>query len=338
MQTNWCVILTSILLGVDSFTVQNKSILSKNYEKRNIDNTQTSGRTINKIALCSSLTATTMTHPAKQENKNENIQTNASRSASTNHLGLTIEQTKLVSSLNPEIYGPTFLIRFKELLAYKNKHASCAVPKRYKDNPTLGMFCFIRSNFVELFLCLFVCTHSVMYFFVRKIENKGNWVNKTRQMYRKYNEGKPSSMTPERIKILNDVAFIWSGSFDMNHDVANKFEHGDSIISNTKFTMQDQLWMNRYSKLKEYWMEGGNCYSNLRSSPYQKLSSWAMRQRREYHNLKRGEKSTMNPRRIELLEKIGFDWSPRETKWNARVKELIEYKKLHGDCLVRRGR
>ena len=91
-------------------------------------------------------------------------------------------------------------------------------------------------------------------------------------------------------------------------------------------------------KVKEYWMEGENCYSNLRSSPYQKLSSWAMRQRREYHNLKRGEKSTMNPRRIELLEKIGFDWSPRETKWNARVKELIEYKKLHGDCLVRRGR
>ena len=38
--------------------------------------------------------------------------------------------------------------------------------------------------------------------------------------------------------------------------------------------------------------------------------------------------------RIEQLESIGFAWDPREQAWDTRFKELVEYKKEHGNCNV----
>lgn len=49
----------------------------------------------------------------------------------------------------------------------------------------------------------------------------------------------------------------------------------------------------------------------------------------------------MNEERIALLEQIGFAWSARPPEesdsWNARYQELIEYRRVHGDCLVPRN-
>ena len=61
---------------------------------------------------------------------------------------------------------------------------------------------------------------------------------------------------------------------------------------------------------------------------------WAAKQRREYQKLKLGEKAGITQERVDLLDSIGFDWSPWETKWQLRVNELLEYKREHGDCLV----
>ena len=159
-------------------------------------------------------------------------------------------------------------------------------------------------------------------------------------MYRKYNEGKSSSMTLERIKVLDEVGFIWSGTMPMPMTVSIKGRNDDN---NHKFhvenqlTAQDQAWMNHYNKLKEYWHLNDKSYKNLKVSPqYSSLSSWIVRQRRENQNFKLGEKSTMTKDRIELLDRIDFDWSPRDTNWNIRIQELIEYKTLYGDCLVRK--
>lgn len=37
----------------------------------------------------------------------------------------------------------------------------------------------------------------------------GKWVNKQRQEYKLYTEGKHSQMTEERIRILNEIEFVW---------------------------------------------------------------------------------------------------------------------------------
>ena len=93
--------------------------------------------------------------------------------------------------------------------------------------------------------------------------------------------------------------------------------------------------MNQYEKLKKFWLLNERSYSKLKLSQHTKLSSWIVRQRREYQKFRSGTKSTMTDGRIHLLEEIGFDWSPRETNWNSRIRELEEYKKLNGNCLVR---
>ncbi len=196
---------------------------------------------------------------------------------------------------------------------------------------------------------------------------KGNWVNKTRQMYRKYREGKSSSMTPERIDVLNDIGFIWSGTLvnyandynnnmvrsndrvvidkggdNFHHDRMQKqqqqYQHFQQQQYQTYQTIQDQLWMKQYNTLRDFWIGNNKSYSSLRSpqhTKFKKLGSWIVRQRREYQNFKRGEKSTMNKERFDLLEEIDFDWSPRNTRWNKRIRELVEYKIEHGDCMVR---
>ena len=51
---------------------------------------------------------------------------------------LTQEQEAFILSLNPDIYGSPFLVKLGDLLKFKNIHGSCSVPKRYKQNPSLG--------------------------------------------------------------------------------------------------------------------------------------------------------------------------------------------------------
>jgi hypothetical protein len=35
------------------------------------------------------------------------------------------------------------------------------------------------------------------------------WVGRQRSLYKDYRDGKPSSLTPERISLLTDIDFVW---------------------------------------------------------------------------------------------------------------------------------
>ncbi|KAL7578734.1 hypothetical protein ACA910_015967 [Epithemia clementina (nom. ined.)] len=50
--------------------------------------------------------------------------------------------------------------------------------------------------------------------------------------------------------------------------------------------------------------------------------------------MQNSQESLMNKERRQLLETIGFDCDPLQTLWTKRYKELVEYAKRHGDCLV----
>lgn len=132
-------------------------------------------------------------------------------------------------------------------------------------------------------------------------------------------------MTPERIQILNKMGFAWLGmQTEESHDVS-----GNTMMSCKQ--SRDRTWDNNYQELKEYMkMEGST--TSLSSST--KLGVWAARQRREYQKMEIGEKAGISQHRVDLLNAIGFDWSPWDTKWQMRVDELLEYKREHGDCLV----
>lgn len=50
---------------------------------------------------------------------------------------------------------------------------------------------------------------------------------------------------------------------------------------------------------------------------------------------KQGQASQLTDDRREKLEQLGFAWQVRNRpEWDARYKQLIEYKAIHGDCKV----
>ena len=69
--------------------------------------------------------------------------------------------------------------------------------------------------------------------------------------------------------------------------------------------------------------------------------------RKQYKRLLRKQHSTMTKERIDVLEKLGFDFTPlesgscernrdtkRQQQWDAQFANLEKYKAKHGDCLV----
>ena len=64
--------------------------------------------------------------------------------------------------------------RFEELSRYKEQHGHCCVPSHYKDEPQLG-----------------------------------TWVKCQRRHYKLFWDGKPSSITTERMQKVENIGLVW---------------------------------------------------------------------------------------------------------------------------------
>eukprot|EP00522_Entomoneis_paludosa_P004392 CAMPEP_0172472424 /NCGR_PEP_ID=MMETSP1065-20121228/68318_1 /TAXON_ID=265537 /ORGANISM="Amphiprora paludosa, Strain CCMP125" /LENGTH=1017 /DNA_ID=CAMNT_0013230559 /DNA_START=356 /DNA_END=3407 /DNA_ORIENTATION=- len=118
--------------------------------------------------------------------------TNLISSRSPTSSGVTTRSTPAalaapISSLTPEriealqdlgfvwdVYRDCWQDKIGELRAYKEKHSNCDVPCRYAENPQLAI-----------------------------------WVKCQRRQYKLYTEGRPSSITLERIRELEQMGFCW---------------------------------------------------------------------------------------------------------------------------------
>ena len=195
-------------------------------------------------------------------------------------------------SLDPSVLGGKFIERAQELAAYRAETGHCNVPKRYGP--------------------------------------LGNFVNKQRQLHRQHLEGQTSSLTPERMQVLDQLGFQWSA---------------DARVATRE--KNDRLWMERYGELKEYRRVHGTCRVPS-DHPNTKLISWVKVQRREYRRLKVGggegkaegdddvtTTSSLTPERIRLLGAIGFEVSSAHDElFEVRMLQLREYRARYGDTLV----
>jgi len=128
--------------------------------------------------------------------------------------------------------------KYEELNEYKRKNGDCLVPLNYEQKPDLGF-----------------------------------WVNAQRKEYKRYKDGKVSSMTPDRIRALERLGFVW-----------NVFE---------------QTWMENLKSLLSFQKENGH----IRVPASQKqLRGWLNRQKVAYAKMKRGVKSPMTPERQKVLD------------------------------------
>lgn len=139
---------------------------------------------------------------------------------------------------------------FLQLQSFKSMHGHCLVPNRYGENPALG-----------------------------------SWVSIQRHQYKLMISQKPSSMTNERVNLLDSIGFQWSAR-DPRH----------------------VPWETRYEELLRYKRDNGNCLVPIGYEKNVQLSNWVSTQRQQFKLLINGKPSRLTKERAELLNWAGFVW------------------------------
>lgn len=149
--------------------------------------------------------------------------------------------------------GKHWTQQFYELCEYRKRCGNCMVPYAYAENPTLA-----------------------------------RWVKRQRYQHKLFAEGKSSTMTPERAKLLNDIGFVWD--------------------------LQSSAWYERLNELRAFRKAFKTCNVPSEWSENRQLAIWVKCQRRQYKLYNAGEKCNMTPERIAELDGLGFEWRLRHAK------------------------
>lgn len=167
----------------------------------------------------------------------------------------------------------TWNIMFEKLRKYKETYGNCIVPRGFPLDPRLA-----------------------------------TWVSEQRKQYKLKLNGKTSSMNDKRIKLLNELGFVWN--------------------------VQESAWNKHFDLLKQFKKDNGHC---LVAVKHPELGLWVKEQRRHYWLEKNGKQSQMTIQRKTKLDEIGFCWDAQDAFWREKVDELIRFKAKHGHCLVPRN-
>ncbi|KAI2509156.1 hypothetical protein MHU86_5275 [Fragilaria crotonensis] len=97
---------------------------------------------------------------------------------------------------------------------------------------------------------------------------------------------------------------------------------------------RDTKWLASYEEILRYKDEHGDCIVPRGFPPNPRLASWVAEQRKQYKLLHDNKNSSITPRRIELLNKIGFAWNAQEAAWERHITDLKAFRAENGDCLV----
>jgi len=152
--------------------------------------------------------------------------------------------------------------KFGELCEFRQFHGHCHVPLHYSDNDSLAQ-----------------------------------WVKRQRYQYKLKITHKKSTLSEERVRLLNKISFIWNS--------------------------HDAVWEERLQDLVGYKKVHGHCMvpSSFESNP--QLAVWTKRQRRQYKKYQEWTSSSMTPARIAKLENIGFVWDCRKVnKVDGIIREM----------------
>lgn len=147
--------------------------------------------------------------------------------------------------------------KFEELCLYRKANGHCLVPHTYRENLPLA-----------------------------------RWVKRQRYQYKLMKEGKPSTMTEDRVKDLEDIGFVWDS--------------------------QGAAWSERLEELRAYQRNFGHCNVPSNYSVNPQLATWVKCQRRQYKLYHDSKPSNMTANRIQELEVLGFEWELRTYK-KARI-------------------
>jgi hypothetical protein len=136
-----------------------------------------------------------------------------------------------------------------------------------------------------------------------------NWVATQRKEYKLYVDQMASNMTTVRIQKLEKLDFEWRVC----------------VIT----------WEDRLSELADYRKIHGHCnVPKAYMSKNSNLGEWIKTQRTQYRLHLEGKTSPMTAFRIQKLESLRFEWDSYGAAWEDRLRELADYREIHGDCNV----
>lgn len=152
---------------------------------------------------------------------------------------------------------------YLEIEQFKMQHNHCLVPHSYPENPELA-----------------------------------RWVKRQRYQYKLFQQGKPTSMSTDRIEMLESIGFVWDS--------------------------HKATWDKMYHELLGYKREYGNCEVPTKFVPNPALATWVNRQRGQYKLFKAGKQSSMNLERFMQLENANFVWEVRPSRKTPGEKKAPE--------------
>ena len=186
---------------------------------------------------------------------------------------LTARQVQMLNDLDMNWEIKTTLKwseRFEQLKTFKQKHNHCLVPRNYDEE---------------------------------NMEGLGKWVAQQRHAYRLLKDGKPTTMTSERVQQFNDLGMVWS-----------------ILKQSTKPRAERKSWQERFEELIAY-KETKNTTSVPQSYPGG-LGNWVHQQRTMYQKYKAGKKSMMNAGKEKKLRDIGFMFAVKKGKTRENKSDI----------------
>jgi len=143
------------------------------------------------------------------------------------------------------------------------------------------------------------------------------WVEKQRTEYKRIRAGEDSTLTTQRMQLLNDIQFPF---------IPHK---------------QTLSWDKRYEELVEFKAKFGHCKV---PRLYGTLGKWVSDQRIKYKKNQEGLKTNLTPERTQKLINLGMIWYIFKLKskeeradrkpWTHRYEELLKFKEEHGHTVV----
>ena len=133
------------------------------------------------------------------------------------------------------------------------------------------------------------------------------WVKRCQYQYKLYQEGKPSNLNAEKIQMLDDMGMVWKRRADS--------------------------WNDRFQDLVAFKEKHGHL--NVSPELDNSLSDWVRHQRTHWKKyLADPTQSILTLEQVTQLESIGLELNLRSSKWQQRLEELREFKRVHGHTMV----
>jgi hypothetical protein len=132
----------------------------------------------------------------------------------------------------------------------------------------------------------------------------------------------------------SDANIVSSEDSSVEEEPPKKKRRNNKNLPNKFRPYQAEKWQERFNELIEFQEEKKHCLVPHTYPTNPPLARWVKRQRYQYKLLQESKQSSMTPDRIKILEECGFIWDSHEAAWQERLKELLDYKIEHDNCLV----